>query len=220
MTCKSFALRLSSLYYKASAHRLHNCKGWTKPPVSLTHEQERDTSTPQCEAGQCSIAGTKTTLFLPNLGFNYRSNSPLQYPGVDLSREAEKCDSPIIKTHPPVFKKRYHHSGLPLQRCSSWLPTARSPLMGRSHPPGALAPRGFLTTLVTSAWVMESPPQSPRALLPQWNLCWWDWGALRKIPSIVWHYPWPQPEKSPRRNYPLEVSPTISSWYFSTSSTS
>ncbi|KAI3374337.1 hypothetical protein L3Q82_006172 [Scortum barcoo] len=45
-------------------------------------------------------------------GLDYRPNSPLQYPGVDLpSREAEKCDPPVVGTHSPVplFKKRDHH---------------------------------------------------------------------------------------------------------------
>ena len=41
-------------------------------------------------------------LFILNLRFNYRPNSPLQYPGVDFPREAEECDPPIVGTHPPV----------------------------------------------------------------------------------------------------------------------
>ncbi|KAG1942735.1 protransforming growth factor alpha [Pimephales promelas] len=32
--------------------------------------------------------------------------SELQYPGIDLSREAEKCDPPVVGTH---LKKRDHH---------------------------------------------------------------------------------------------------------------
>ncbi|KAI3363819.1 hypothetical protein L3Q82_001420 [Scortum barcoo] len=48
----------------------------------------------------------------------YRPNSPLQYPGVDLPGEAEKCDPPVVGTHSPVplFKKRDHHPSLPHQR--------------------------------------------------------------------------------------------------------
>ncbi|KAI3371831.1 hypothetical protein L3Q82_006713 [Scortum barcoo] len=47
-----------------------------------------------------------------------RLSFPLQYPGVDLPGEAEKCDPPVVGTHSPVplFKKRDHHPGLPLQR--------------------------------------------------------------------------------------------------------
>ncbi|KAI3355813.1 hypothetical protein L3Q82_004222 [Scortum barcoo] len=38
---------------------------------------------------------------------DYRPNSPLQYPGVRPSREAEKCDPSVVGTHSPVplFKK-------------------------------------------------------------------------------------------------------------------
>ncbi|KAI3368138.1 hypothetical protein L3Q82_007870 [Scortum barcoo] len=47
-----------------------------------------------------------------------RPNSTLQYPGVDLPGEAEKCDPPVVGTHSPVplFKKRDHHPSLPHQR--------------------------------------------------------------------------------------------------------
>ena len=41
------------------------------------------------ELVQCSMARTKTALFLLNLRFDYRPNSPLQYPGVNFPREAE-----------------------------------------------------------------------------------------------------------------------------------
>ncbi|KAI3362769.1 hypothetical protein L3Q82_001823 [Scortum barcoo] len=63
------------------------------------------------ELVQCSTTGTKTALFLLNPRVDYRPNSPLQYPGVDLPREAEKCDPPVLGTHSPVplFKKRDHH---------------------------------------------------------------------------------------------------------------
>ncbi|KAI3364507.1 hypothetical protein L3Q82_011293 [Scortum barcoo] len=47
------------------------------------------------ELVQCSTTrATKTALFLLNPRVDYRPNSPLQYPGVDLPGEAEKCDSP------------------------------------------------------------------------------------------------------------------------------
>lgn len=47
---------------------------------------------------------------------NYQLNSPLLYLGVLLPREAEKCDGQIVGTYPlvPLFKKGYHHPGLPL----------------------------------------------------------------------------------------------------------
>ncbi|MED6272754.1 hypothetical protein CHARACLAT_033702 [Characodon lateralis] len=31
--------------------------------------------------------------------FNYRLDSPLHYPGIGLTREAEECDPPIVGTH-------------------------------------------------------------------------------------------------------------------------
>ena len=54
------------------------------------------------ELVQCSAAIMKTALFLLNPRFDYRLNSPLQYPGIDFPREAEECDPPIVGTHPPV----------------------------------------------------------------------------------------------------------------------
>lgn len=53
-----------------------------------------------------------------------RLKSPLQYPSVNLVREAEKCYPLIFGTHylVPRFKKRCFHLSLPLQRhCSSFL---------------------------------------------------------------------------------------------------
>lgn len=72
----------------------------------------------------CPMNRTKTTLFLMNTGFNYQPNSFLQYPGIDLSREAKKHDPPVVRTHPPLplFKNRYHHPSLPLQRPCHWEP--------------------------------------------------------------------------------------------------
>ena len=54
------------------------------------------------ELVQCSTARTKTALFLLDPRFDYRPNSPLQYPGIDFPGEAEDCDPPIVGTHPPV----------------------------------------------------------------------------------------------------------------------
>ncbi len=70
------------------------------------------------ELVQCSTAGTKTSLFLLNLRFYYRPYSPFQYPGIDLPGEAEKCDPPVVGTHPPVplLEERDHHPDLPSQR--------------------------------------------------------------------------------------------------------
>ncbi len=60
----------------------------------------------------------KTTLFLLNPRFYYRPYSPFQYPGIDLPGEAEKCDPPVVGTHPPVplLEERDHHPDLPSQR--------------------------------------------------------------------------------------------------------
>ncbi|KAI3366308.1 hypothetical protein L3Q82_000424 [Scortum barcoo] len=71
------------------------------------------------ELVHCSTTRTKTALFLLNPRVDYRPNSPLQYPGVDLPGEAEKCDPSVVGTHSPVplFKpQRDHHPSLPLQR--------------------------------------------------------------------------------------------------------
>uniref|UniRef100_A0A3B4BHF7 Uncharacterized protein n=1 Tax=Periophthalmus magnuspinnatus TaxID=409849 RepID=A0A3B4BHF7_9GOBI len=59
----------------------------------------------------------KITLLLLNPRFDYRSNSPLLYPGIDLTGKAEECDSPVIGIHPPVslLIQRDHHPGLPIQ---------------------------------------------------------------------------------------------------------
>lgn len=54
--------------------------------------------------------------------------------------EAEKCDSPIVKTHPPIFKE------VPPPRSAT---PAGQFLTARSHPPGASAPRSFRTTSST-----------------------------------------------------------------------
>ncbi|MEQ2175725.1 hypothetical protein GOODEAATRI_020775 [Goodea atripinnis] len=50
--------------------------------------------------------------------FDYRPDSPLQYPGTGLTREAEECDPPVVGTHPPVtlLMKGDHHPSVPVQR--------------------------------------------------------------------------------------------------------
>ncbi|MED6246588.1 hypothetical protein ATANTOWER_020212, partial [Ataeniobius toweri] len=70
------------------------------------------------ELVQCSTAGTKTTLLLLKLRFDYRPDSPLQYPGVGLTREAEECDPSVVGTHPLVtlLIKGDHYPCLPVQR--------------------------------------------------------------------------------------------------------
>ncbi len=83
-----------------------------KLPWILQHPREG------IELVQCSTAGTKTTLFLQNPRFYYRPYSPFQYPGIDLPGEAEKCDPPVVGTHPPVplLEERDHHPDLPSQK--------------------------------------------------------------------------------------------------------
>ncbi len=83
-----------------------------KLPWTLQHPREG------IELVQCSTAGTKTTLFLLNPRFYYRPYSPFQCPGIDLPGEAEKCDLPVVGTHPPVplLEERDHHPDLPPQR--------------------------------------------------------------------------------------------------------
>ncbi|KAI3369543.1 hypothetical protein L3Q82_007753 [Scortum barcoo] len=111
---------------------------------------------------------TKTALFLLNPRVDYRPNSPLQYPGVDLPGEAEKCHPPVVGTHSPVpFLKRgtttpvCHSRGtvpnlhaMLQRRVSQDSPTTSRDLRysGRiSSTPGALPPRSLRTTSVTSA---------------------------------------------------------------------
>ncbi|MEQ2317134.1 hypothetical protein AMECASPLE_039664, partial [Ameca splendens] len=76
------------------------------------------------ELVQCFTAGTKTTLLLLKQMFDYQLDSPLQHPGVCLTREGEECDPPIVGTHPPVplLVKGEHHTGLPVQRHCPRLP--------------------------------------------------------------------------------------------------
>lgn len=47
-----------------------------------------------------SAIRAKTTLFLLILRPDSWTDSPLQYPGIDLPREAEACDPPVIGVHP------------------------------------------------------------------------------------------------------------------------
>ncbi|CAB1450231.1 unnamed protein product [Pleuronectes platessa] len=49
------------------------------------------------ELVRSSTSGAKTALFLFNLRFDDRPNPPFQHLGVDFTREAEKCDTPIIE---------------------------------------------------------------------------------------------------------------------------
>ncbi|MEQ2297648.1 hypothetical protein AMECASPLE_036706 [Ameca splendens] len=69
------------------------------------------------ELVQCSTAERKTTLLLLKPRFDHRPDSPLQYPGIGLTRKAEECDPPIVRTHPPVtlLIKGDHHHGMPVQ---------------------------------------------------------------------------------------------------------
>ncbi|MEQ2300724.1 hypothetical protein AMECASPLE_028794 [Ameca splendens] len=71
-----------------------------------------------CRAGPVFTAGTKTTLLLLKPRFNYWPDSPPQYPGIGLPREAEECDPPVVRTHLPVplLVKGDYHPGLPVQR--------------------------------------------------------------------------------------------------------
>uniref|UniRef100_A0A3P9LDP3 Cadherin-1 n=1 Tax=Oryzias latipes TaxID=8090 RepID=A0A3P9LDP3_ORYLA len=45
---------------------------------------------------------TETALLFLNPRFDYRTDCPLQYPGIDFPREAEECNSPMVGTHPPI----------------------------------------------------------------------------------------------------------------------
>lgn len=48
-----------------------------------------------------------------NWGFDYRPKPALQYPGVDLPREAVNPPAVPTQSPAPLFKKRYHQPGLP-----------------------------------------------------------------------------------------------------------
>lgn len=64
-----------------------------KHPYPLQHPCEGK------ELVHSSISGMKATLLLFDPRFNYRPYPLLQYPGVDLTREAEEYDLPAIGTH-------------------------------------------------------------------------------------------------------------------------
>lgn len=63
--------------------------------ISTSHNEEVNVVLGQGVEGlelvQCSTTTRKTTLFLLNLRFDYRVNSPLRYSGTDFPMEAEKC---------------------------------------------------------------------------------------------------------------------------------
>jgi len=66
-----------------------------------------------------SMARTESTLFL--LRFDNKPEPSFQHPGINVPREAEQCDSPIIGAHPlvPFLENGDHHPGLPLHRYCS-----------------------------------------------------------------------------------------------------
>ncbi len=148
------------------------------------------------ELVQCSTARTKTALFLLNPRFYHRLDSPLQYPGIDFSGEAEECDPPIVVTHPLVpFLKRgtttpfaTPRDAMLQRRVSQDSPTTSRDLRysGQiSSTPDALPLRSLQTTSVTSAWVMdESTPESSISASSR-KACQWDWGDPQNIPSTI-----------------------------------
>ena len=75
-------------------------------------------STEGVELVQCSTSRVKTSLVLLNPRFDYPADPSLQNPWVDLPREAEECDPPMVGTHPPVslLKKRDRYPDLPIKR--------------------------------------------------------------------------------------------------------
>ncbi|KAI3356940.1 hypothetical protein L3Q82_003579 [Scortum barcoo] len=124
---------------------------------------------------------------------DYRPNSPLQYPGVDLPPgEAEKCDPPVVGTHSPVplFKKRDHHPGLPLQRHCPQPPCNVAEACQPRQPHNIqrlevlradlIHPRRLATEELAN-YLSDfglgdgrSPPQSPQPPLPHWKASRWD----------------------------------------------
>ena len=119
------------------------------------------------ELVHCSTARTETTLHLLILRFHNPMDPPLQYPQIDLTREAEACDPSGVGIYSPVplLKEGDHHPDLPIQRhcprcpCDAAEACQDSPTTSRalrnsgrtSSTPGALPPRSFLTTSATSA---------------------------------------------------------------------
>ncbi len=103
----------------------------------------------------------------------------LVFRGRDENHTAPPDPEVVVGTHPPVplLKQRDHRPGLQSRgtvpdrhamlqrRVNQDSPTTSRDLRysGRiSSTPGALPPRSFLTTSVTSAWVMgESPSETP-----------------------------------------------------------
>ncbi|MEQ2227436.1 hypothetical protein ILYODFUR_037711 [Ilyodon furcidens] len=70
-----------------SRYTKHMWTGWTKLPLTLEYPVEGEALV------HCSTVGVKTTLLLLKPGCDYRWDSLRQYPGIGLTREAEKCDT-------------------------------------------------------------------------------------------------------------------------------
>ncbi|MED6279219.1 hypothetical protein CHARACLAT_032268, partial [Characodon lateralis] len=104
---------------------------------------------------QCSTAGTKTTLLLLKLRFDYRPDSPLQYPGVDLTREAQECDLAVVGTHPlvPFLVNMDHHASLPVQRHCPKLPRNVEEATTAPQHPETYAPQ----PLACFSWRVPAP---------------------------------------------------------------
>ncbi len=77
------------------------------------------------------------------------ANSPLQYPGIDFPGEAEECDPPVVVCLARGTVPDHH---VMLQRRVN----QDSPTTSRH-----LRHSSFLTTSVTSAWVMDESTSEP-----------------------------------------------------------
>lgn len=55
---------------------------------------------------------------MQNGQFSFKLRILIGYTVIDLARDAEKCDPPVVGTHPvaPVLQRAKHHFSLPLQR--------------------------------------------------------------------------------------------------------
>ncbi|MEQ2198848.1 hypothetical protein XENOCAPTIV_019422, partial [Xenoophorus captivus] len=127
------------------------------------------------------------------LRFDYGPDSPLQYPGVGLTREAEECDPPIVGTHPDL-----KYSGL------------------ISSTPKALPPWSFLTTSVNlgSRHLHEDHTIEARDVV-QYGAATMEksWGADSPESAwsgcCSWDTAWPSPNKRckaiPKWAHPLQA---------------
>lgn len=83
-----------------------------------------------------SMFRKKIIWLLLNPKLNSLAEPHLQYPGTDLTREAEEYDLPIVGTHPSalLLKNRDHHPDLAIQRHCSWFAVSTTTVLQHPEP--------------------------------------------------------------------------------------